>query len=1745
MEFKTLPLEGFLTEDIEFLVAKKEDESQKFLFLVKFKHRSYKDCAWIGYKTLMSAKNGDTLAQQFAQQKTIPYNKTNYYNPNFNIIDKILEHNRFGYLVKWKDLPYDEATYEEDIPKEILDKQENVINRTYSTKKGYNQLSPYVNFITNESEFDINFSNQEIVVINNFIECFNNRSTIMMSISQTFFHPRCFLSFCEYLSQKYLIQGPFLVLLHSHEVQEWSTILDESQNLTVVEYIGKPENRDIITKYMMKCNELQFHILISTPEIFINDFSKFRKINWAFAFLTDNGEEYHRNIKYHCAVINKKESNTENSKLISDLLRFCRTTSLKEREDVQLNRIENQFQLIYQPTKEQNQIIQKSIVKYISCSLTDLQKSVIINTLVGHIYDVRRKDFLMLKNKICRIVQHPYIIPGIEANCSINPMVASSKTCVIMKYIQDHVKNKQNLTIVSHYDILLDILQDFIEENGLTPNREVVKKGISLITTKNPDFLDELEKADTIIFYDTNIYQNFKKRKKLIQLLVDSIGEQNWKLWDDETICKVAIVNALQDFGQISSDELDSPKKIPSYVFQLIQFEDFWDNKSDMERRHLPNEQENITKLNVRQTNQLIRYIFSVGWYNWFNITFMSGIYLPTETLKEVSQTILYNVYSLSKKQENYPLVQQILDSNPQKNNSPLIQITDITKKNLEEIADYLLTTFTQLRFFNALDDNGIKRLADHQISKASGIKWWTNEYTEALIKGIKMYGCNGFDYFSLLIDPKLKHIVEQLSDRAEIMDIMQVIMERVKLFVTNEAVAATFFVSENLKEKWSMNQLKSVTKVLYDRGVIHESYIDLRSMFDYEFNENDYKVLVQDMLNNAQKNLQNTALNGPAIELINTIALMKDLHIILTSCQSDLRLLEILGSAPKWDIMTAKFTPNHELQFINLIYIQGIKALNEIIKNPKFADCYKRKTPESLSKTITLLYRYDGLASLVKESVEKYKQPQTQQTQKTPNENEEILYNDEIPLIPYNSLQLMSRKTLSDLPQQFQPQVKKYLSNPQEYGKWYEEQIKLLKTKQEEQKRNKKTAKPIVKMIPLPDNFAPPPNASLQEQFESIKKSVQALVDQIPVINSNNQAGPYKPRRPRKNRGNQISSKEEINEAIKEINKQFFPELLAREQRENEENQKSSKTAEIHIDEENTNIVEDAIVSDHDDIPFNDDVFEDENLHNKIENNHEDQNDDNNSAEQSKEQHIDEDKQIDDDDEIDQMQNDDVSLESHENHNDESDEENNQEDQQHTEDESDQSQHDISSEENSESHQESQSSEIVSSSSDNDDNHSGDSAVEISLDNHNEKAQDENQNDDDPMMFPDLSPIPNENNEMDSYKFTEKEEESNIFDEQQNDREKDKENSAPISVPLFRIDEATSVQPNNENQNNQIEEQNNENLQVSASENALKKMIKKETKNAIKDLIENEIASLNEEIIQTVSKVLNKRFEIFKKTIVERVHQKVVNKLSNSIINETSSETSDIDEKPNERKRKVMRTRRTNRRKIYYMDSPDESESDNEYTKPKNPVKENKKEKTVKKTPSNYNDTSCSDNFGETAKYFSEDSEAEELSLTHKKRSGSTKKYISDVHQDLQDDNCILAISGGISKVLSLGRIVWDRPNFHTERYVYPDGYKVSRMYKSMTTPGATSLYICEIIDTGDDSPIFRVSSDGISFEGFTASNPWSMVLQKINKVNNTSRTLCVSGPEMFLLTNPAVQKMLFTLPNIEKCTKLIIPNL
>lgn len=78
------------------------------------------------------------------------------------------------------------------------------------------------------------------------------------------------------------------------------------------------------------------------------------------------------------------------------------------------------------------------------------------------------------------------------------------------------------------------------------------------------------------------------------------------------------------------------------------------------------------------------------------------------------------------------------------------------------------------------------------------------------------------------------------------------------------------------------------------------------------------------------------------------------------------------------------------------------------------------------------------------------------------------------------------------------------------------------------------------------------------------------------------------------------------------------------------------------------------------------------------------------------------------------------------------------------------------------------------------------------------------------------------------------------------------------------------------------------------------------------------------------------------------------------------------------------------------------------------------------------------------------------------------TKQLIQTISVD-KNGEPIYPLQIGALTIHNLGKIVYDRPGYHTENWIYPIGFVSTRIYGHIKEPERKCIYTCKIIDDGD----------------------------------------------------------------------------
>mmetsp|Transcript_21261 Transcript_21261/g.23762 ORF Transcript_21261/g.23762 Transcript_21261/m.23762 type:complete len:462 (+) Transcript_21261:167-1552(+) len=122
---------------------------------------------------------------------------------------------------------------------------------------------------------------------------------------------------------------------------------------------------------------------------------------------------------------------------------------------------------------------------------------------------------------------------------------------------------------------------------------------------------------------------------------------------------------------------------------------------------------------------------------------------------------------------------------------------------------------------------------------------------------------------------------------------------------------------------------------------------------------------------------------------------------------------------------------------------------------------------------------------------------------------------------------------------------------------------------------------------------------------------------------------------------------------------------------------------------------------------------------------------------------------------------------------------------------------------------------------------------------------------------------------------------------------------------------------------------------------------------------------------------------------------------------------------------------------------------------------------------------------------------------------------------------------------------LVIPRPPYFDTRFIYPVGFKTSRLYPSMKDPSKKVQYICEITDMGHQ-PVFTIAPkdapEEVVVNRLTPGECWQVVRERIQAAGGTPDA--TPGTALFGLEHPEVQKLLQRMLQYTQDTLVRLPK-
>jgi len=135
-------------------------------------------------------------------------------------------------------------------------------------------------------------------------------------------------------------------------------------------------------------------------------------------------------------------------------------------------------------------------------------------------------------------------------------------------------------------------------------------------------------------------------------------------------------------------------------------------------------------------------------------------------------------------------------------------------------------------------------------------------------------------------------------------------------------------------------------------------------------------------------------------------------------------------------------------------------------------------------------------------------------------------------------------------------------------------------------------------------------------------------------------------------------------------------------------------------------------------------------------------------------------------------------------------------------------------------------------------------------------------------------------------------------------------------------------------------------------------------------------------------------------------------------------------------------------------------------------------------------------------------------------------------------DGSPVLPLDFGDFVLESLGSIL-PRSPFVTDKHVWPVGYRITRMFRSMNTPEISVKYACSIVD-GGEKPLFVIlaEDESKSIQSHSPSGAWKIVFSRLCEKTGEEMPprKTINGVGRFGLQNPHVVHLIKELSDSER---------
>jgi len=966
-----------INDEIDFIIGSRSVDKDQVEFLLKLIGKSYRDSIWVHENVLKKHHDGRRLIGMYRKQMPPQFDAKNIYDPSYNEIDRIVYRENQKYLVKWKNLPFTQLTWEENIDFYSLQLFE---SRIQAKHPKINRLAPKnhkkLNYIVNDSTMDCKLDNNQTITTNVFIDHYNQQSNVNIDSMHGIFSPISFLALCEKLYRECDEYGPFLILSPLDNILKIYQLVSTHPFLTTLCYYGHLENLEIINKHAFSSgNEFMFQIMITTPEIFSQPDHKLHLLDWTSALV------------FKTSSMSIPEGYLKSSNIIcvhsEPLQNFAKTTNhllgVLQKVDGCISsqdilRIRSSIKDYSKEEDDSNEIQVSYQLSYIECDLSEKQKKM-IKLMITSNYPYPHN----IKECLCRMCTHPYLIPNIEYQSNMNLIDVSTKMSVLMKLCKKGYDNNEHIVVVSQYEKMLDMIEDLFYSMRISFSRQNDGSRIILINSNYEDSFHQIGNPSKILVLDGN--ENlFTKYGDVYRLICSSCAEHQWKELDNDTILNLITFRAFERTVHLECDGIylrSKPRPLQKFIIDHVSktnvfMSKLYSNLSDSyhSQQYLEN-----TQLSIRLRNQVFRLLRNFGWGCWQLFEPYLPLRLNSNIIRRISVSLLSYSLNFIENPEDFKIIQDILVDEVDYNS--YIIFDDDFSNMVKNQATSFLSMVQNLYIVHIYTKSSSFKIPTIAIPRAAAQQtpWWNDESDMALILGIKEFGYGYIDMFPFSRDDRVVKIINTQSYLS--------IYNRAKILF--DEIRKNTSLNDSMMELFLSPQHRG----LISEGDLYKLYNRLMN-YGHALNENgerDYsktcdsigiiglndQILTEIMdgliVRCSSINFDHTLLKAGQ-KFLRKLRTIESIHILFSNRSRD-SAINLINRAPKWKKVPTSLNANLEYELYMNIIEFGFSNLGQILEYDMFKSLNGDKFAKLISKLSTMSARVNIILEISKHSVE------------------------------------------------------------------------------------------------------------------------------------------------------------------------------------------------------------------------------------------------------------------------------------------------------------------------------------------------------------------------------------------------------------------------------------------------------------------------------------------------------------------------------------------------------------------------------------------------------------------------------------------------------------------------------------------------------------------------------------------------------------------------------------------------------